>query len=393
MATLDRSRRPRFLNGVRRGVTAVLVAMLLPVFVGFIALSVDTAIIAASRGQLLTAADAAALAGAQQLVSDRRLQGPTDLTPEMTAARSKASAFAAANSVLGSPVQLVTSSGGDVSFGYIDPSAPTAAMKTSAAFTPVFNSVQVTAARTAQRSGVVPTFFSGMLGVNGANVTVQSTATAALYQIAGFSDDLGVSAGLLPIVLDKPTYDAMMAGTTTDQYTWNPTTSRVTSGADGVAESKLYPVSNGSPGNWGTINVGVSNNSTSTLGDQIRYGITPSQLATFPNGEIKLNTSLNPPSITFGGNPGISAGIKDDLEAIIGKPVTIPIYDTNGGNGNNAWYRVIAFAGVRIVDVNFKGNPKFVIVQPAIVTDRTALTGAPQSSWTDGGKVVLHLSR
>ena len=31
----------------------------------------------------------------------------------------------------------------------------------------------------------------------------------------------------------------------------------------------------GSPGNWGTINVGVSNNSTSILGAQIRYGITP----------------------------------------------------------------------------------------------------------------------
>ncbi|MGE3819031.1 MAG: hypothetical protein AB7I30_06310 [Isosphaeraceae bacterium] len=167
----------------------------------------------------------------------------------------------------------------------------------------------------------------------------------------------------------------------------------MTSGADGVYESKLYPVASGSPGNWGTINVGVSNNSTSTLGAQIRNGVTPSQLATFPGGEIKLDTSLNPPSITFGGNPGISAGIKDDLISIIGKPVSIPIYDSNGGNGNNAWYRVVAFAPCRIVSVNFQGNPKFVIIQPAIVTDPTALIGGPQTSWTDGGKVVLRLTR
>ena len=89
----------------------------------------------------------------------------------------------------------------------------------------------------------------------------------------------------------------------------------VTSGADGVTESQLYPVTSGSPGNWGTINVGVSNNSTSVLGAQIRYGITPAQLATFPNSTIALDTTQTPPSITFSGNPGISAGIKDDLTA------------------------------------------------------------------------------
>ena len=66
----------------------------------------------------------------------------------------------------------------------------------------------------------------------------------------------------------------------------------MTSGADGIYESQLYPVKSGSPGNWGTINVGVSNNSTSTLGAQIRYGITPASSPSFPTAR-----SLSTPPI------------------------------------------------------------------------------------------------
>jgi hypothetical protein len=173
----------------------------------------------------------------------------------------------------------------------------------------------------------------------------------------------------------------------------------VTKEQDGVPESLLYPVRSGNPGNWGTIKIGVSNNSTSTLGDQIRYGITPAQLAAFPGGKVSLDqtdTSAVPPTPyhSFDGNPGISAGIKDDLESIIGKPVTIPLYDQSGGNGNNAWFRVIAFVGVRIVNVDFQGNPKYVIVQPALVHDSTII--ADQNNplpFTSGGAVHLQLTK
>jgi hypothetical protein len=214
------------------------------------------------------------------------------------------------------------------------------------------------------------------------------------HRVGGFRSVNSLNANLLPIVLDKPTYEAMLAGTTTDEYEWSDTNKLVNSGPDGITESKLYPVKNGNPGNWGTVKIGVSNNSTSTLGAQIRYGITPAQIATFPGGQIRLDPALNPPSITFEGNPGISAGIKDDLASIIGRPVFIPIYDQTGGNGNNAWYRVIKFAGVRILDVNFQGNPKYVIVQPALVKDPTGIPGAlDENSIQHGGLVRLYLSR
>ncbi|MGE3821225.1 MAG: pilus assembly protein TadG-related protein, partial [Isosphaeraceae bacterium] len=75
MATSRMIRRLKRAKWSPRGVAATFLAVMLPVFIGFVSLSVDTAVIASARGQLLTAADASALAAALQLASDRRLQG------------------------------------------------------------------------------------------------------------------------------------------------------------------------------------------------------------------------------------------------------------------------------------------------------------------------------
>ena len=39
-------------------------------------------------------------------------------------------------------------------------------------------------------------------------------------------------------------------------------------------------------------------------------------------------------------------------------------------------YTIVGFAGVRIVNVKLTGNPKHVYIQPAFVTDDSAITGA-----------------
>jgi hypothetical protein len=374
----------------------VIAAVLFPLFVAFAALSTDTAVIAVARSQASTAADAAALAGAMQLATEDRVRGATSLTTEITAANNQAVSLATSNFVLGSaPVVKANTSnaaGGQIMVGYLDPTNPSSTLDSSAGSTSLFNSVQVNILRDAGHGGVVPTVFAQLMGFKGTTVSVTSTATAQSYSISGFQAVGSLNASLLPIVLDKTTWQTMMAGQSTDQYTYNPSTNTVTSGADGIYESQLYPVSSGSPGNWGTIKVGVSNNSTSTLSSQIQYGITPSELATYPNSTIQLDTTQNPPSITFSGNPGISAGIKSALSSIIGQPVAVPIYDQSGGNGNNAWYRVIAFQPARILSVNFQGNPKYVIIQPCLLNDPTAIAGTAQS-WTSGGLISVQLTR
>ena len=380
----------------RRGAAAVIVAAMLPVLIGLSALSTDLAVVSVARSQMSTAADAAALAGAMQLATENRVRGATGLTTEITAANTQAVSLGTSNRVLGSaPVVNANASnqtGGQIMVGYLDPTNSSSTLDSSAGSNSKFNSVQVTILRDASHTGTVPTVFAQLMGFKGTSVTVTSTATAQAYSISGFQAVGSLNANLLPIVLDKTTWQTMMAGESTDQYTYNSSNNTVTSGADGIYESQLYPVSSGSPGNWGTIKVGVSNNSTATLSAQIQYGITPGELATFPNSTIQLDSTQSPPSITFSGNPGISAGIKSALQSIIGQPVAVPIYDQSGGNGNNAWYRVIAFQPARILSVNFQGNPKYVIIQPCLLNDQTAIAGSSQS-WTSGGLISLQLSR
>lgn len=414
-----------------RGKVLVMTAILIPAIMAFMALSVDVAVIATARAQLGTVTDAGALAGARKLADEMRVRGTTDLTSEMSNARTQAKTIGQDNKVLATTPVLQdntnNSASGDIVIGYVDPTTH-AWTSPPLADPTMYNAVQVTASRSSSHGGVVPAFFSRVWGYGGSTVTMVSRATAQNYPIAGFSSatrpvgggsstttSSTPNADLLPIVLDVNTYKAMMqstanpaTATSTDRYTYNESTGTVTSGADGIYESMLYPVSAGLPGNWGTINVGVSNNSTSIISAQIRYGITPAQLATFPGGEIKLTAdpSDGVPSITFSGNPGISAAMKDDLESIIGKPRAIPIYDNSGGDGNNAWYRVIAFQPCRILDVDFQGASKYVVIQPCLMTDATAIPQTTTTQWpsssnswgwnwsfTSGGLLRVHLTK
>lgn len=370
----------------RRGKILIMTALMLPASLGMVALGVDSGVLAMSKSQLRTATDSAALAGAAHLATTARLQVGPVTSGDVSAARSKAVEFASYNKVFGVSTKLASNASNantgaeDVVFGYSTrPFDATKPLLTDAAWLPYFNTVLVRASRTKASGGQVPAQFSAIWGRAGTDMTAMSAAT--VVGVSGFKSTGSANAICLPIVLDKATFTAMIKGQTTDQYGYNAGSNTVTNGGDGIAESKLYPVSNGSPGNWGTIKIGVSNNSTSTLGAQIRYGITPAQLATYPSGTLQPDPATG--HIVFEGNPGISAGIKDDLTSIIGKPVQIPIYDPalSGGNGNNAYYTVIAFAPVRIVKVVFQGSDKHVIVQPAPPpSDPTVVWGGLRSS-------------
>lgn len=389
----------------RKGGVAVIFAAFLPVFIGLIALSIDVAVIATARTKLSATADAAALAGARLLFTDNRLSGG-DVTADITAADSGAVSIARSNTILGRAAVLIqngtNSATSDIFVGYLDTSSTTSSVTTNTA-AGLYNAVQARIGVDANRGGIIPSFFAGVDGFKGASLSATSVAIGRNYQVSGFSSgSTGSNAQILPIALDQTTYNAMIAGnplklTTTglplDQYAYSSSTGQVTSGSDGIYESCLYPVSNGSPGNWGTVKVGVSNNSTSTLGAQIVGGITPAQLATFPGGTIQLSSATTPPSLTLSANPGISAGLKSSIDAIIGQTRFIPIYSSVSGNGNNTTYTIVKFAGVRVMADNFQGNPKYVIVQPAFVNDATAIPSSAESSWSNGGLVYLRLAR
>jgi hypothetical protein len=305
-------------------------------------------------------------------------------------AQARVQTVAGAFKVLGS-TPIIGSS--DVIIGYRNPLDQTGTPPNPSAAISTYNAVQVFVRRDATHGGPVTALFAMALGKSGFSLSVSSTATVVPTQPAA----INAGAHLLPIVLSKTNYNAMMADTTSDQYSFNPTTKQISAGSDGIPESCIYPIKNGSEGNFGTINIGVSNNSTATLSSQIANGITASQVAAeFPNnGNIldKLDTSTTPPTPyhTFSGNPGISSGIKTDLTNIIGEAVTIPIYDQIGGNGNNATYRVVTYLSGRLMYVNFQGNPKYVIVQPATPND-PAIRYQPEPNWSTASSISVSLT-
>jgi uncharacterized membrane protein len=99
----------------------VLAALMLVALLSFAALAVDVGLIAATRAQLQTITDAAALAGARQLATEARLSSTYSasniLANEVPAATAKAIAVGNANSVGG---QLAALTSGNIVVGYIN---------------------------------------------------------------------------------------------------------------------------------------------------------------------------------------------------------------------------------------------------------------------------------
>ena len=353
--------------------------------------------IVTARGQLRTVADAAALAGANRLALPLAAGVPIaagDVTAAQTAAIGAAGdnkVLQVASTLLLNPYNTDTGTE-DVVVGYINPNDPSRTFTNNATYLPYFNAVLVRARRDPAHNGVIPAFFSRILGFQGALAVQSSTAMTQPLGLASLNGTIGVN--LLPIILDLTTYNAMVAGTTTDQYTYNASTNTVTSGPDGITESMLFPVGTGSPGNWSTIKVGVNNNSTAILNSQILNGITPAEMSTFPGGMIQLNPSTG--TLVFSGNPGISAGIKSSLDQIIGNPAIIPIYDPSygtGGGGSNATYTVVKFAQVRLLATNFEGGNKYVIIQPAVAGSPSPFgTPSPAEDWFSTGDTRVFLT-
>ena len=264
------------------------------------------------------------------------------------------------------PPQIDTNSSnspsGDVVFGYISDLGGSA-NNFQTGTTANYNAIQVRVRKDANLNGKVPYFFARIFGMQGESLKAQATA-ALVRDVSGFEAPAdGSNLDLLPFALDLQTWNSLMAGSGDDAWKWDAVNKKVVAGSDGVLEVNLYPQGTGSPGNRGTVDIGSSNNSTADIARQIVYGISAHDLSYLggkiqfdANGELQLN-----------GDTGISAGVKDELASIIGKPRVIPIFSKVQGPGNNAQYTIVKWFGIRIMDVQLTGamSKKHVTIQAA----------------------------
>jgi hypothetical protein len=257
----------------------------------------------------------------------------------------------------------------------------------------MLNSVQVRIHRDDERNGPIPTFFARIFGIDSTGLSARATATFKDGCVGFRLTSRSANASLLPFALKVTTWQSFLAGHAGvgDHYVYDQATGAVTPAVgsaigDGVNELNLYPGAGASqltPGNFGTVDIGPSNNSTNDIKRQILSGVSYEDLNREPFwGEVKLGDDG---TLLLNGDTGLSAGFKAELEAIKGKPRTIVLFsELTGGNGNNTNYVIVGFAGIRIVNVKLTGsmNSKEVLIQPAFVIDEDMVAGyGPANSY------------
>jgi hypothetical protein len=384
----------------RKGTVVLLAAFTLALLLTCLAFAVDVGMLCVVRTQAQRCADAAALAGAWAMVNEDRVRGQIDEVH--AAARQEAVKYAALQEVNGECPALdaneLNDPGGQIVIGRLDnPADRTEALSFEDPHR--YNAVQVRVACTAEQDNPVPMFFARILGLRTAAVAAQATAIFDGGNTVGFrvTEKTG-NATLMPFAVKRQDWEGLLAEGGGDRWTWDPATETVSRGSDGKPELNIFPVKQqesgrGSgvgitPGNFGTVDVGNPNNSASDLVRQIREGISAEDLAWY-DGELKLDATSG--TLLLNGDTGMSASMRHALADVVGQPRTVLLYDEVSGQGNQTWFRIVGFAGVRIVDFKLSGKEKYVLVQPALVVDDAAIPGEPDSSYFVGQPV--HLAR
>jgi len=353
----------------RKGTITVLAALLSIVMVGMVAFSVDVGYILSAKEELQRTADASALAACWEY--GQKLSKGYGNSDAASFGRLTAVQYAALNHVTGSAVAVGANSAndpaGDIVFGYIDDFTDSqSAFQTNSPNG--FNAVQVRLHKDSTANGEVPFFFGRVFGLEGHGLHTEAVA-GIIRDVSGFKAPAnGENIDLLPYALDLTTWNNLISGNSSDNYRWNATTKKVESGSDGLVEVNLFPQGTGSPGNRGTVDIGGSNNSTSDIARQILYGISPQDFQALVDQGRQLQFD-ECGKLYLNGDTGISAGVKDELAAIIGQPRVIPIFSSVSGNGNNAEYTIVKWQGIRITAVKLTGSmsQKHVMIQVAPV--------------------------
>lgn len=370
-------------------------AVTLTAVIGFTALAVDVGFMTQTKAQMQAAADGAALSAALEMPNGWG-SGKTLTSGQVAEAGRDAAETVAKKYRVGEQAAAFLDTARDVRFGQRTQNSQGAWVETWGASP--YNMVEVTIHRDQPLSGStatradqeLPLFFAKALGNKSAALIAKATAVVSPGNGFYIPPGSGLTCPLLPLAIDETTWNNLVNnGVGSDNYDYH-CDGTVVSGTDGIKEVSMYPDSNGSlpSGNRGTVDFGSPNNSTADLSRQIRYGCNEADLAYF-GGKIQIPSSG---LLAVNGDTGLSAGIKDDLAAIIGQPRAIPVFRSVSGPGNNATYQICKFVGIRVMYVKLTGSPsgKQVIVQPAPVFDGTII-GSPGAIQTDSIMTSLKL--
>lgn len=382
-------RRPAF--------AAVWLLVALLVLLVAMAVAINAGWLGHAHQQLHTAADAAALAAARELVSDEWLRAPPNqLTSLLTNASARASEYAGLNPVLGQPLalQIDDSPFSDVGYGTLDPLAPSTlvpiAQGDPSSWTlDTLDTVMVFAPRLRTRGTPIPLLLGGL--------TLRPTQDLRAVAIARLDRDVyGFRAGtstaipLVPLGIrsDPGAGPASWEHEVRDRagpddWSVDPATGSVSSGADRipeiVVELQLQPSGDPTASNGYLLTIGAG-----TLTSQITAGISRDDLAATA-GTLALDAANQlalPGAALAPADGSLSLQLLRDQLTLLqqaGQPRVWPLvsqFDTASGTAV-----VTGFVAARVVAVETPaGGPLRIRLQPAQMVVAQALTDAAHRS-------------
>jgi Flp pilus assembly protein TadG len=327
----------------RRGAVAVLVAFLMVPLIGMVAMAVDYGYLCAVQTDLQRAADAAALAGVRDIIPNE--YGYQD----QAKVRNRVREYAAANLPSMSGFTVADS---DIEIGRYNPA--TIYTKVELLNDGILDTVRVKLRRDTTLNSPVSLFFARIFGIQTANVTVTATA---ILQKASFIPPGG---DILPFALQDTSWDQIGQYKSFVIY-------------DDTKMTDL--VGNPIPGNWGTLDIGYTNNSVSDMNDQIMTGLRQADLdALYADDRIASAVSFNTTEAGwFQADTGLSQGLKQSITQVYGSYKLIPIYDTlTGVAGQNLEYHVVKWGLVKVINSTWGSDPTVTLQKFVIYDGRLA---------------------
>jgi Flp pilus assembly protein TadG len=366
---------------LRPGAIAPLVALLLIPLLMVVACAVDLGWVVMVQSELQNAADAAALAGAGQLMDgyvQYNLPGQTSsqqtaiLSTAKTNAKTYAKQLSAANSAGRNSVTLLD---GDIEFGFTD---------ASGAYTPSStgypNTVKVTTRRDATANSPLGLFFGPVVGLSSVNLKASAAACSFTANIDSFSNVSNFKAGLLPMTYDVNHWNAFLA-------TGKGPDGTLLTDSNGVPQLKIYS-SVKDEGNFGLLGLDDTHVGASTISSWISNGMTQTDLQTLLSNSASGQTPLVPlsqhnqsilPSMSsdghgswnWVGDTGMKTSDVHTLNNYLGSVYLLPLYKpldpssstytAGDGNGSHYYYNIVQFVSVKIISTSGKD----VYVEPS----------------------------
>lgn len=360
----------------RRGAIAPLTALLLVFLLAMVAFAVDLAWIVQTGTELQNAADAAALAGSQELMDpyvQYHLPGRTPgekeaiLSDAMTAATARAKEYAAHNTAGG--VKNLTLLDADIEFGFTDDKNGYTKQSVHKGYP---NTIKLTLRRDATANGALGLFFGPILGRPTTDVLAQ--ASSAIYggSIQSFSAANG-NVRMLPMTYDVAHWNAFLnTGLDPD--------GGLRTAADGSPILKVYE-SNKYKGNFGQLALDDDHAGSSEIRDWIDNGLNQADIDVLKSRNLLPLSAHDPNKWDWLGNPGFRASTVMAVNDYVGGVYILPLfkakdssptnYQAGVGQGSKYDYNIVQFVAVRIMPT--KQTNREIVVQPVAHADPNAL--------------------